>query len=316
MINPYSDEANNSLLDELKENKNNKIQVKKLVYISHPSSGLEENTKDIEKIIRKLYSVDEIFNEYCFVSPVHNYGFMYHDVAYDRGLSYCTDLLYFCEEIWVFGDWKNSTGCKAEVELSYKLGIKVRFLGYSSELDSVIKNKTYKSDNYVDTPLMQRDILRNKRLFVCVPSTCLVNKYDVHMAICNRILYENINDAIDKVKGKSKNSRYVLLEVELDANSIIDITDANLLNQFKKELNSTFNEQIALNCSILAVGKSVAKRYIPGNIEMYPGSNIMINGKTVYQVINTEAIKQIKVYNNYILGDNECNRAFTFGSPF
>ncbi|MBO5388618.1 MAG: DUF4406 domain-containing protein [Lachnospiraceae bacterium] len=113
--------------------------MKKLVYISHPSSGLEENTKDIEKIIRTLYKDDELFDNFCFVSPVHCYGFMYHETEYYKGLSFCTDLLEHCDMMLVFGDWENSTGCTEEVRLCKELNIPYLILGHSDELDKHIK---------------------------------------------------------------------------------------------------------------------------------------------------------------------------------
>lgn len=112
--------------------------MKKLIYISHPSSGLKENTLDIEKIIRELYNSDELFNNFCFVSPVHCYGFMYNDTEYFKGLSFCTDLLEHCDAMLVFGDWKASKGCTEEVNLCKKLNIPYLIMGESSELKEQI----------------------------------------------------------------------------------------------------------------------------------------------------------------------------------
>lgn len=113
---------------------------KDLVYISHPSSGLKENTLDVEKIIRRLYADNNLYSKYCFVSPIHCFGFMYHDVEYFKGLSFCTDLLMHCKIMLVFGDWTNSVGCKAEIDLCRELGIPVIFIDNSDKLDSEIQD--------------------------------------------------------------------------------------------------------------------------------------------------------------------------------
>lgn len=113
---------------------------KELVYISHPSSGLEENTLDVEKIIRTLYGNNNLYDKYCFVSPIHCFGFMYHDVEYFKGLSFCTDLLKHCKIMLVFGDWTNSVGCKAEVELCRELDIPVIFIANSDKLINEIQD--------------------------------------------------------------------------------------------------------------------------------------------------------------------------------
>ena len=101
----------------------NKIHKKILVYISHPSGGKEENTRDTEELIRELYKNEELYNNFCFVSPIHCYGFMYNDVEYYKGLSFCTDLLNHCKFMLLFGDWEQSKGCTAEKELCDIYGI-------------------------------------------------------------------------------------------------------------------------------------------------------------------------------------------------
>lgn len=95
--------------------------MKKLIYISHPYSGLEENSKEIEEIMFKLCSNKEIIKNNCFVSPVHNYGYMYSKLSYDDGLQLCLDLLNRCDFMILFGDWQQSKGCTAEVKEFNKL---------------------------------------------------------------------------------------------------------------------------------------------------------------------------------------------------
>ena len=70
---------------------------KQLVYISHPYGGNSDNIKDIEKVIRHLYTDERLYNNYCFVSPVHAFGFMYETEEYYRGLQMCIDLLAGCD---------------------------------------------------------------------------------------------------------------------------------------------------------------------------------------------------------------------------
>lgn len=114
------------------------MQRKELVYISHPSKGLPENTARIEKIIEALYKNDNFFNNYCIASPVHNFGFMYHTTEYYRGLTYCTDLLYHCDIMLVFGDWKNSTGCTKEIEFCKENNIPYIIIDDTTELTNNI----------------------------------------------------------------------------------------------------------------------------------------------------------------------------------
>ena len=112
------------------------VNKKKLIYISHPSSGLEENTRAIENIIRILYSNDVLFDNYCFVSPVHCYGFMYNDVEYEKGIQFCLDLLDNCDGMLVFGDWKSSRGCNMEVKHCESNDIPYIIIGNKDDLIS------------------------------------------------------------------------------------------------------------------------------------------------------------------------------------
>ena len=99
---------------------------KRIVYISHPYGGKEENLKDIERIVKKLVKT---FPNYLFVSPVHAFGFEYDFVPYKAGLSQCLWLLTKCDEMWVFGDYQNSTGCKNEIEYCKEKNIPYLLIG-------------------------------------------------------------------------------------------------------------------------------------------------------------------------------------------
>lgn len=114
--------------------------MKKLVYISHPSGGKVENTKHIELIVRRLLSSDSLYEKYCFVSPVHCYGFMYdeYEPEYLKGLSFCTDLLEHCDIMLLCGDWKSSRGCTVERNMCIEEGIPMLEVKTEKDLDELI----------------------------------------------------------------------------------------------------------------------------------------------------------------------------------
>lgn len=117
---------------------------KKLVYISHPFGNNMKNVEDIESIIHKLYSSELLYKNYCFVSPVHAFGFMYNTVkSYDIGLSYCTDLLEHCNIMLMFDDWESSRGCKGEKGMCDKLKIPYIIFKDSSCLDKLTEEDLY-----------------------------------------------------------------------------------------------------------------------------------------------------------------------------
>jgi hypothetical protein len=83
-----------------------------MIYISHPYSGKEENKLKIEAIVRELVAKNP---GVTYISPVHAFGYLYNDVDYEAGLEMCLRLLDVCNKMLVFGDWKKSRGCTAEV---------------------------------------------------------------------------------------------------------------------------------------------------------------------------------------------------------
>lgn len=119
---------------------------KKLVYISHPSGGLESNTLKVEEIIKKIYKTKGVSDEYCIVSPIHCYGFMYSDYEDDylKGLSFCIDLLQRCDLMLLCGDWRSSRGCKEEMAMCAKLNIPVYKIPNDKALDSWLDKATNK----------------------------------------------------------------------------------------------------------------------------------------------------------------------------
>lgn len=84
-----------------------------LIYVSHPYGGKEENKITVEQIIKALVKNDK---QNTYVSPIHTFGYMYDEVDYKRGLEMCLELLDACDCMIVFGDYKNSIGCKEEIQ--------------------------------------------------------------------------------------------------------------------------------------------------------------------------------------------------------
>lgn len=111
------------LFDKAKEflSKTNVPKYKKVVYISHPFEGKCENLNDIQEIVFNLIKEHP---DHLFLSPVHCFGFEYSMLDYNQGLNECLWLLAKSDEMWVFGDYKNSKGCLAEIEFCKNHAIK------------------------------------------------------------------------------------------------------------------------------------------------------------------------------------------------
>lgn len=115
--------------------------MKKLIFISHPSGGLSENTRHVERIMQKLYTSKKISDEYCVVAGILNYGHMYscEESGYLAGLDFCTDLLQRCDLMLLCGDWKTSRGCIAEKEFCDTHNIKYIEVPNENALNDILK---------------------------------------------------------------------------------------------------------------------------------------------------------------------------------
>lgn len=104
-------------------NKNKQTDFKKIIYISHPFSGNEDNKKLIETKVKKLM---EIYPNCLFISPVHTFGYLYNDTTYEKGIDMCLKLLEKCDEVWIISKYyENSKGCLIERSYAHAIGIPV-----------------------------------------------------------------------------------------------------------------------------------------------------------------------------------------------
>lgn len=103
----------------------------KKVYIAHPLRG---GTLDIAVAGRNISSVTEICRRLAaecpdtlLLSPIHAFDFVGIFEPQDWVLSQCRALLELADEVWVYGNWQASEGCRMEVERARELGITIVF---------------------------------------------------------------------------------------------------------------------------------------------------------------------------------------------
>lgn len=93
---------------------------KRLVYVAHPYGGKKSNKEKIDTIMSELVLSD---TNHDYVSPIHNYGFMYlTGDDYQKGLDICLGLLNHCDVLILCPGWENSRGCNGEYEYAQKHG--------------------------------------------------------------------------------------------------------------------------------------------------------------------------------------------------
>ena len=96
----------------------------KRVYIAHPLRGdVARNVERVTEICKTLP------REIVPLSPLHNFGYLNPETYdQDHAMKLCFGLLSVASELWVYGDWTKSAGCKMEIEYAQDNGIPVVFM--------------------------------------------------------------------------------------------------------------------------------------------------------------------------------------------
>ncbi len=109
------------------------IEIKR-IYISHPLrnnktgelmlAAVEQNRRKVSQICMNiLRDRDDIL----ILSPIHAFGFLPVGTEESSALEQCKALLELADELWVYGDWQNSEGCKIEIRYAEILKIPVKY---------------------------------------------------------------------------------------------------------------------------------------------------------------------------------------------
>ncbi len=99
---------------------------KKLVYIAHlltTYGTIEENQQAIDLICKQIV-IDN--PDIVPISPIHAFGFYDPAGGQETVIDFCKALLGACQEIWLYGHWIESKGCRAEVAHAISQGIIIR----------------------------------------------------------------------------------------------------------------------------------------------------------------------------------------------
>lgn len=104
----------------------------KNVYVSHPLLGdMDRKSPNIsvpfankEKVDGICPQIVETYPNVIPLSPLHNFSYL-NVFERETSLKLCLRLLSLCDEMWVFGDWENSEGCKLEIVRAGEMKIPV-----------------------------------------------------------------------------------------------------------------------------------------------------------------------------------------------
>ena len=101
-------------------------------YIAHPFRGTKpytaekcrENMELVSNLCRSIADRDDVIP----ISPLHTFCYL-DAIKFDqsKALKLCFSLMDGCDEVWMFGDYSNSIGCKAEIAHAAEKNIPVRY---------------------------------------------------------------------------------------------------------------------------------------------------------------------------------------------
>lgn len=107
---------------------------KKRIYISHPlrngKTGKEliaeisHNRKVVSKICEDILKKHD---DILILSPIHAFGFISPLVEQTQAFNQCKALIDLADELWIYGDWHNSEGCRIEVQYAEILKIPIKY---------------------------------------------------------------------------------------------------------------------------------------------------------------------------------------------
>jgi hypothetical protein len=96
----------------------------KVVYIAHPLRGnVKENVEQVTAICKAIAEEGKVIP----FSPIHAFGFMSAEGDQTKVMRYCLSMLGKVNELWVFGNWSESEGCKIEIAYARIFKIPIRF---------------------------------------------------------------------------------------------------------------------------------------------------------------------------------------------
>lgn len=101
------------------------------VYIAHPLRGERLDIAEVELNVSRVTEicrhVAEEHPDVLILSPIHAFDFVSPLEPQDWVMRQCLALLDIADELWVFGDWGRSEGCRMEIKHAVVMGKPVIF---------------------------------------------------------------------------------------------------------------------------------------------------------------------------------------------
>ena len=103
----------------------------KHVYVAHPfrgkTGGPDEVKRNVESATLICRKISQANPDILIFSPIHAFSFMTVSDPQERVLNQCVEMVKTVDEVWVYGDRRNSEGCMMEISAAKEAGVPVLF---------------------------------------------------------------------------------------------------------------------------------------------------------------------------------------------
>lgn len=133
-----------------------------------------------------------------------------------------------------------------------------------------------------------------------------------------KLYFDSVDSAIDDYTKLGGNAnRQVLIELSILESTNLNLSSSEVVKTFKylydvmydkypnNPLHNVDNELLQLYISHYAVDTSSVSLVILGDEKPYEGSKLRLNTKTIYSIINTDGVVEVKYYNIVMQDDTE-----------
>lgn len=91
-----------------------------MVYIAHPLTSFGNPGLNYQRVTKICQEIVVKYPHIVPISPIHAFKFFPWEGSQERVMECCIKLLLSCEELWLFGQWESSSGCREEIKAAHK----------------------------------------------------------------------------------------------------------------------------------------------------------------------------------------------------
>jgi len=93
-----------------------------MIYVAHPYS--DDPVGNMAKVENILKVMTILHPENTYISPLHTFSWQANIATWEQSMGNCLDLMQRCDGVYFSKGWQGSRGCRAELEVCKKIGMR------------------------------------------------------------------------------------------------------------------------------------------------------------------------------------------------